>query len=95
MKSKIGYKTYDTDNAACIGSKYIGEYGQPDGFEEKLFVTEAGRYFIYGSGGVDSPYGEPSILLLSKTQANDWKKAYQVGKGKIRENIKRRRKKSE
>ena len=80
MKTKIGYKTYDTDKAACVGSKYVGEFGQPDGFEEKLFATEAGRFFLYGTGGSDSPYGEPSIQLLTKAQALAWKQAYQLVK---------------
>ena len=77
MKAKIGYKTYDTDKAACIGSKYVGEFGQPEGFEEKLFITEAGRYFLYGTGGTGSPYAEPSIQLLTNTQANNWRQAFQ------------------
>ena len=74
MKATISKKTYDTDTATHLGGRYSGAFGQPDGFEEQLFVTKAGQHFIYGVGGSDSPYAEPEIKLVSEEQAELWRK---------------------
>jgi hypothetical protein len=76
LKAKIGRTVYDTDNAANLGCKYVGDFGQPEGYEEKLYSTESGKFFLYGAGGIDSPYGEPSIKLLTDIQANKWRGAF-------------------
>ena len=78
MQQKIGRKIYDTEKATNIGSKIVGEFGQPDGFEEKLYVTEDGKFFLYGAGGGNSPYSDPSIQLLTTGQANKWKKIFSL-----------------
>jgi hypothetical protein len=80
MKLKIGRTTYDTDNATNAGRKYVGELGQPDGFEEALFVTEKGKLFLYGAGGAESPYSEASIQPLTEAQAAKWKNAFSLEK---------------
>jgi len=74
MEAIIKGKTYDTDTATCLGHKYFGEFGQPDGYEERLFVTEAGQHFIYGIGGAESPYAEPGIKAFTEKQAQEWLK---------------------
>lgn len=74
MQKKISKKVYDTDQASNLGCKYVGEYGQPDGYEERLFVNEDGQHFLYGIGGSESKYAEPTIELLSTEQADEWKK---------------------
>ena len=73
MKATIKKKVYDTDKATSLGHKYTGEYGQQDGFEERLFVTQDGQHFIYGVGGSDSPYAKPEIKLVTEKQAAQWK----------------------
>ncbi|MDR0248168.1 MAG: hypothetical protein LBI44_00675 [Oscillospiraceae bacterium] len=79
MKKTINKKTYNTDTGKHIGQKYHGEYGQPDGFEEQLFVAEDGKHFIYGAGGPDSPYPVPDIKVLTEKAATDWKKENGIG----------------
>lgn len=74
MKSIICKKTYDTDDSTMIGTRCVGEFGQPNGYEEQLFVTKDGFFFFYGVGGEDSPYGSPSIKRASKKVADLWKK---------------------
>lgn len=74
MKVILNKKTYDTDNSTLLGSKCVGEFGQPDGYEEQLFVTKDGYFFLYGVGGPDSSYAKPTIKRASKNTADAWKK---------------------
>ena len=74
MKETINRKVYDTDNAKMLGCKYVGEFGQSDGYEERLLVTKAGHHFIYGVGGAESKYIKPTIKPLTDKQAEEWKK---------------------
>ena len=74
MRKVINRKVYDTDKSTQLGYKYMGKFGQPDGYEEQLFVTKSGCYFIYGVGGSESLYGDPGINPLTDKQLKDWKK---------------------
>ena len=65
-------KEYDTETATLV-KKYTHSYfGDPAGYEELLFQTPAGLYFVYGYGGENSPYPEENIQRLAKTKVNDW-----------------------
>ena len=74
MKKRIGKKMLDTETATHIGSKYAGEYGDPDGYEEKLFITKTKQHFLYGNGGPESKYTKPTIELMADKEAEAWKK---------------------
>lgn len=74
MQKTINKKVYDTDAAEQLGCKYVGEFGQSDGYEEKLFVTGDKQHFIYGFGGSESAYSEPEIKLISNDEAEEWLK---------------------
>jgi hypothetical protein len=74
MKAIINKKTYNTDTSKQLGSKCVGEFGQPYGYEEQLFVTKSGLHFLYGTGGADSPYVEETITALTDDEAACWKK---------------------
>jgi hypothetical protein len=74
MKVTINRKVYDTEKADYIGGKFVGEFGEPGGYEEQMFVTKAGQHFIYGAGGPESPYAEPEIKLISDDEAKSWNK---------------------
>ena len=74
MKETINKVVYDTDEAVELGFKYCEWFGAPEGYEERLFITNDGQYFIYGAGGPESKYAEPVIELLSDEQAEEWKK---------------------
>lgn len=72
MKKIICKKEYDTENAALIKKYTYGYYGDPAGFEEILFQTPEGLYFLYVRGGEASAYPYEDILRLAKTKVNAW-----------------------
>lgn len=72
---KIIYKTeYDTENAELISKKAVGTFGELDGYEETLYQTKDGKYFLYTFGGVMSKYPEENIQRLSPQRAEEWQK---------------------
>jgi len=73
MKALIDGKTYNTDTAASLGCRYVGDFGEPSGYEEQLFITKKGKHFLYGVGGDDSPYSKPKIWPISDEEAESWK----------------------
>ena len=72
MKKIIGKKEYDTETASLLKKKTFGFYGDPKGYEETLYQTNDGLYFIYVFGGEDSPYPKENILRLAKAKVADW-----------------------
>lgn len=72
MQRTICGKLYDTDTATRIAKRVHGSYGDPDGYEEILYVTPEGSYFLFGTGGEDSPYREARITRLSRQKAEAW-----------------------
>ena len=74
MKKNIKRRIYDTDTAKQLAFKYVGEFGDTHGYEERLYITKRNLYFIYGTGGPDSPYPQPIIKPLTKEHAEAWEK---------------------
>ena len=72
MKKIICKREYDTETATLIKKFTSSYYGDPAGFEESLFQTPDGLYFLYVNGGADSLYPNEDILRLAKTKVNDW-----------------------
>lgn len=72
MLKTICGKIYDTDNATLIKRKSVGVFGDPAGYEETLYQTESGSYFLYLNGGEDSPYKKEDIKRMSKANADKW-----------------------
>ena len=72
MKKVICKVEYDTDTAEFIQKKTVGAFGEPDGYEECLFKTSDGKFFIYGNGGENSPYAEETIKRMSAAKAEEW-----------------------
>lgn len=72
MKKIICKKEYDTDNASLVKKVTYGDFGDPQGYEETLYVTEGGNYFLYTNGGADSPYKKEDIKRMSKANAQEW-----------------------
>ena len=72
MIKKIGKKEYDTENAKLIKKITQGYYGDPKGYEEILYQTPDGLYFVYGHGGASSPYPKETIQRLPKDKVNEW-----------------------
>lgn len=74
MKKIINKKTYNTETAKKIGHITFGEFGDTHGYEEKLYQTKAGLYFIHGIGGTESKYTTETITPLTETEAKAWRK---------------------
>ena len=72
MKKIICKKEYDTENASLIKKWTYGNFGDPSGYEETLYQTPGGLYFLYVNGGEASPYPQEDILRLAKAKVNQW-----------------------
>ncbi len=72
MKKIICKVTYDTDTAEFIAKKTSGFVGDPNGFEECLFKTAEGKYFMYYNGGEESKYSKEDIKRISAEKAEAW-----------------------
>ena len=73
MQKEICGKTYDTETATLIARRTFGSYGESTGYEEILYQTPEGNYFLYGKGGEDSPYAEEKLTRISAKRAEEWK----------------------
>ena len=72
MQKKLCKVVYDTDNATVVNKCTYGNFGDSNGYEETLYQTPNGLYFVYVNGGVDSPYTKEDIMRLSKEKAEAW-----------------------
>ena len=72
MKKIICKVEYDTEASELIYKNTSGQLGDPAGYEEILFQTPAGLYFLYVQGGEASAYPQEDILRLAKTKVNEW-----------------------
>lgn len=73
MKKIICKVEYDTDNSQLIAKFTNGELGDPSGYEESLYMTEGGKYFLYTNGGVESIYSSENITRMSAAKADEWR----------------------
>ncbi|MEG0774375.1 hypothetical protein [Clostridium sp.] len=82
MRKVIERRVYDTETALII-AEYWNGLGRNDFgyFEETLYRTKKGSFFLYGSGGPLTRYSESSgnqtwgistIIPLSHDEAYDW-----------------------
>ena len=78
MKKIIAGAEYDTEKAEFVHKHTEGEVGDAKGFEECLFRTADGKYFLYVNGGAESKYPAESIKRMSAKTAEQW----------LRENVK-------
>ena len=69
-------RIFDTTKAEAQGNRAYSYYGDPAGYEETLYKTKGGLYFLWGIGGADSPYsaGE-DIRPLTEKEAQAWLEA--------------------
>lgn len=72
MKKIICKKEYDTDTSVIVKKNTVGAFGDPDGYEETLYKTESGSYFLYVNGGAESKYPKEDIKRLSAKAAEEW-----------------------
>ncbi len=72
MKKIICKYEYDTENAVIVKKCTFGSFGDPAGYEETLYQTADGKYFIYVNGGAESPYVKEDIKRIAKTKIEEW-----------------------
>ena len=72
MKKIICGTEYDTAASTVVKKVVNGFYGDPAGYEETLYVTEDGKYFLYTNGGEESKYTTEGIKRMSKKAADAW-----------------------
>ena len=72
MKKIICGTEYDTAASTVVKKVVNGFYGDPAGYEETLYQTAEGNYFIYTNGGEDSKYKTEDIKRASKAAAEKW-----------------------
>ena len=78
VKKIICKVEYDTDASELIAKFTSGEFGQEDGYEECLYVTKDGKYFLYSNGGADSIHSSESITRMSAAKAEEWRKEHNL-----------------
>ena len=72
MKKIICKVEYDTEASELIMKRTQGEFGDPAGYEESLYKTEGGKYFLYTFGGAESKYTKEAITRMSAAKAQEW-----------------------
>ena len=77
MQKIICKKVYDTENATLVKKFTFGEYGCPNGYEESLYKTESGSFFLYTNGGANAKYTKEDITRMSAEKANAWLKDHE------------------
>ena len=69
MKKIICGTEYDTAASTVVKKVVNGFFGDPAGYEETLYVTADGKYFLYTNGGEESKYTAEKITRMSKAKA--------------------------
>lgn len=75
MKKIICKVEYDTATSEIVKKNTFGNFGDPKGYEETLYITKDGKYFLYTAGGAESKYTEEGIKRMSKDAAAKWLEA--------------------
>jgi len=72
MKKIICKVEYDTSKSELVRKNAVGEYGDPTGYEESLYKTPDGKFFLYVNGGAESKYTKEDIKRMSAAKAEEW-----------------------
>lgn len=72
MSREIDGVTYDTSTATVDKKFTYGYPGDPTGYEETLYITGDGRYFIYTFGGSASKYPVENITPIAREDVKNW-----------------------
>ena len=76
MKKIICKVEYDTEKSELVKKYTDGEFGSSEGYEESLYMTAEGKYFLYANGGEDSIHPAETITRMSAKKADEWKAAH-------------------
>ena len=72
MKKIICKVEYDTEKSELVAKYTHGAFGESDGYEESLYKTADGKYFVYANGGADSIYPEETIKRIAQAKVDEW-----------------------
>ena len=72
MQKTICKKVYDTETSTLVKKVTFGCYGCEDGYEESLYKTAGGKFFLYTCGGAESKYTAEGIKRMSAATAENW-----------------------
>ncbi len=72
MNKIICKKEYDTEIGIIVKKITYGNFGDPQGYEEILYQTPDGYYFLYVNGGAESIHPCEDIQRMGKAKANIW-----------------------
>lgn len=72
MKKIICKVEYDTEKSELVAQNVYGVFGQKDGYEESLYKTADGKFFLYTNGGEDSIYPKEAITRMAAAKAEEW-----------------------
>lgn len=72
MRKELDGVIYDTATSVVDKKFTYGVPGDPYGYEETLYITNDGRYFIYTNGGNKSKYPTESVTPIARENVKDW-----------------------
>ena len=72
MEKIICKKVYNTESSEIVKKVTFGNFGESDGYEETLYITAEGNYFLYTNGGADSIHSKEDIKRMSAKAAKEW-----------------------
>lgn len=72
MRKEIDGVVYDTMTSTVDKKFTYGIPGDPCGFEETLYITGDGRYFVYTYGGQNSKYQNEDIVPMERENVKLW-----------------------
>lgn len=72
MCKEIDSVLYDTRTSTVDKKFTFGKPGDADGYEETLYITAEGRYFVYTNGGHLSKYPHENITPIERENVKDW-----------------------
>ena len=72
MQRTICNKVYDTETATLVKKSTFSYFGDPNGYEETLYKTTDGFFFLYTNGGESSKYPSENIKRMSTQKASAW-----------------------
>lgn len=93
MRKVINGKLYNVDTAESIGYRTHGAPSDTRYVEECLYRTKKGAFFIWGTGGPFSAYGQPvqdmwasgeDIVALTEDEARAWLEQYEDANAYVR-----------
>lgn len=72
MTKTICKYVYDTEASTLVKKHTVGEIGDPAGYEESLYETADGKFFVYVNGGAESIHTKEDITRLAKDKVEAW-----------------------